>query len=225
MIGIVIQTTDEVKERFNQLLFHKIGGKSILEHTIDNANLCTQSHKTFVLAPIKERRKIDDILFRKTPTSKLTIGRFQEDGETALDGLYKIANENGLQYVVRIFAHSPLLPPWLMSDFIYDYFASNNTGYCINQSVFHPFSIEIIPYWLLASAFSNLDGNERIRFDETFIIRSQKIMGFDTSLDLRWKSLEQNTLFEHLILGSKEYDLEDMIREVENGNKQEATEE
>jgi len=224
VIGLVVMVGGPAGANIVSTLYHKICGKSVLERTVSAASRVSQSHRTIVVAPTSERKKISDLLYGHPGAfDRQILSYYYDEAENIIDVLQKVSSDNGLTTLVKINANDCLIPSWLINNCIRDYVKRSDNLYYCNCSGFDSTGIrvEVYPHWLICELYSNLIDGERQEYWKVIpenaistadIYPGMNIMG----LDLAFKSLEQHEFFEHFVLGLDSHDLEDMITEVAN---------
>lgn len=129
LIGIQARSTSE---RFPRKIFEKIGNKTMLQHCISNARKSAQ----YLNTGVKERLDVsvailvpegDEIVSRPSDGAEI----FQGPEHDVLTRYVKAAETKDSDYIVRLTADCPLIPPFLISKHVllavengYDYLSN-----------------------------------------------------------------------------------------------------
>jgi hypothetical protein len=225
MIGLFVQIGGEGDPSPN-LLYHKILNKTIIEHTLLNAVKCSQAHRVILVAPTSERKKLESIVFQGPIWGRPITIRYFEPTETPLDAIFKASNEFGLDHLARVRGHCPLLQPWLISNCILKYQKMAVNQYSANcQGSNRSFLIELMPFWFVAEKYSNLDEGRssfELSTEETKLLQTEESV-LKKDIDLQWDSLEKHQIFEKVLLDLVDYDIEDIVENLDKDAKQNDT--
>jgi spore coat polysaccharide biosynthesis protein SpsF (cytidylyltransferase family) len=224
MIGIIIDAKSE-DSVFPNKIFHRFGGRTVLEMVTENALRCELAHRVIVTMPSSDKSYIVGTSF-KDPVIDTGLMRLKRrahfhflESKDILSRMYNAALEHGLDHVVRIAADCPVLPTWLYSEMILNYKMNNLNCYMSNVKL--PFdttnfgdgcyqsglNVEIIPFWMLASATINCMDKESY---QEYLCNQYGLKYFKMNdakdgvlphakFDLRLKSKEQIVKFDYLI--------------------------
>lgn len=224
-IGIQARSTSE---RFPRKVFELIGNKPMLQHVIDAAEKCASYMNRYEHSNMANVQVA--VLIPEGDEIKQTFGQramlIEGPENDVLTRYYRLAEEKGADYVVRITADCPLIPPYVISKTIklalhngYDYVSNVDEKY---RTAPDGMDCEVISRQMLAYAHAKATAQSDREHVTTFIRREPPtwakmgaVIGFldlsgvkmsvDTVEDLERVRTMYNRLFRSLSLAETAY--------------------
>lgn len=218
MIGLVISGTSFNEEYFSPSIYHKFdNGKSVLETTIRHCLDSALVQRVVVTMPQDQSRTALELDKRGRFGSASM--QFYDKGD-ALDILYYAALTHTFSHVVRINANQLLLPGWGINNVVIEYMkAGGNDFYRTLNSP--GFDVQIMPFWKLAQEFVEREKDRNKITDVWNTVKSE----FVFSRSFEFNSSEHELFDSILHTVSLGYDVDQVIEDYLNGDKQETSEE
>ena len=221
MIGIVIigQAADP---EFDNKIFFRIQGKTVLEHTIDTCLSSPMAHRVVVCLPSSDVSLIHGGPFKEAVISSIYSGASNgimsrlhfsySDAKSEISRLYKACLDFDLDAIAIVDADCPLITSWIINDAI-TLFCRNN--YVIKTLYQDGLNVTVYPFWVIASLQRYIDYPEKQEaFSQTVAVGTVNERIPTCKTDLRLKSRSQIPIFDAFIADAKNgIDIVDIIKE------------
>jgi len=221
MIGVVVSGTPWHANGFSPEVYHRFNnGRSAIETTLRNCMDAALIQRVVFTMPTEQSRKVLELDKKGRFDRNATVQYYDPATQDNLDILYYAALTHSFDHIVRINADQVLLPGWHINNVVVEYMESGGNDFCKTYSSLG-FDVEVMPFWKLAGAFVTRE-EKRDELTESWKRLPESKLHFPRSFLF---NLNETELFDSMLhtigLG---YDVDQVIEDYLDGDKQKATE-